>query len=464
MVSRIDLCRSLIWLLVCTVSFLSSVASAELPEFTALIEQHSPAVVKIHTVQRQAGNGPQLLSNPEVPEFFRQYDPRALPEQPAQAIGSGFLISVDGYILTNNHVVKDADEINVRLSDRREFMAKVIGVDERSDLALLKIEANDLPFLEFAASHELKVGEWVLAIGSPFGLDYSASAGIVSAIGRSLPTEKNENYVPFIQTDVAINPGNSGGPLFNLKGQVVGINSQIFTRSGGSIGLSFAIPSEVALVVVEQLKAKGHVDRGWLGLVVQEVNRDLAASFGLERAMGALVAQMEPRGPAERAGIKIGDIIVEFDGMPVNESADLPHIVGAMAPGKRVPIKVMREGKKYPLVVEVGTLGSADAVSQSTTATAIIGRLGMDVQDLDEAMRNSLQLAGGVVVARVVPNSAASQAGLQPGDVVAQLGFREITNVAEYTQIESALPAKQLLPIRYFRRGRPAFDTIRIDN
>jgi serine protease Do len=440
-------------------------AARGLPEFTDLIEDSSPAVVKINTVERKrVGRNFQIPQHPDIPDIFRHlFDPRSMPERQSQAMGSGFLISDDGYILTNNHVVDGADEIQVRLIDRREFDALVIGADERSDLALLKIEASDLPYLKFAKPNSLKVGEWVLAIGSPFGLDYSASAGIVSAIGRSIPTEKNENYVPFIQTDVAINPGNSGGPLFNLKGEVVGINSQIYTRSGGSIGLSFAIPVAVAQGVVEQLKEKGRVDRGWLGVVIQEVSRDLASSFGLSKPMGALVAQLEPKGPADMAGIRVGDVIIEFDGNPILMSSDLPHAVGRTVPGRSVPVVVMREGKKRALNVEVGVLGGGEASPQVSEAPVGGGRLGLEVQELDERISKRWNLTAGVIITQVVPGGAGAKAGLHPGDVIAQLGFHEIGSVDDYRRVESELPANELLPIRYFRRGRPAFHTFRID-
>lgn len=438
------------------------VSARGLPEFTELIEKRSPAVVKINTTERKRSQRQMPFPHQEIPDIFRHlFDPRSMPERQAQAMGSGFLISADGYILTNNHVVAGADEIQVRLIDRREFQAQVIGFDERSDLALLKIEADNLPFLEFAKPDSLKVGEWVLAIGSPFGLDYSASAGIVSAIGRSIPTEKNENYVPFIQTDVAINPGNSGGPLFNLKGQVVGINSQIYTRSGGSIGLSFAIPVDVAQGVVEQLKQKGRVDRGWLGVVIQEVSRDLAASFGLNKSMGALVAQLEPKGPADMAGVRVGDVIIEFDGHSISTSGDLPHAVGRTEPGKQVPVVVMREGAKQSLTVEVGMLGGGEAPREST-APAAGGRLGLEVRGLDANTSKRWRLSGGVVVTQVVPGGAGAKAGLHPGDVIAQLGFHEVNTVDDYLRIEAELPANELLPIRYFRRGRPAYHTFRI--
>lgn len=459
--------RSLIgglWLLLALFVSLQANAARGLPEFTDLIEKASPAVVKINTVTRvRKPSQLQLPPNQDIPDIFRYlFEPRRSPERNAHSMGSGFIISRDGYILTNNHVVDDADKIYVRLLDRREFEAEVIGVDERSDMALLKIDADKLPVLEFAKPDSIKVGEWVVAIGSPFGLDFSASAGIVSAIGRSIPTERHENYVPFIQTDVAINPGNSGGPLFNLDGEVVGINSQIYTRSGGSIGLSFAIPASVALEVVEQLKEKGRVDRGWLGVVIQEVDRDLADSFGLDKPMGALVAQVEPEGPADSSGVRVGDIILKFGSASINSSGDLPHAVGRTAPGKTVAVKVLREGKPKNLQVTVGTLGAGDEPGGVAThePAAVGGRLGLVVDDIDSRLKKAWHLPGGVVVKQVRRGGPGAQAGLQPGDVIAQLGFNEVDSLETFKQVEAELPADSLLPIRFFRRGRPAFRTI----
>ena len=319
-----------------------SLAHAELPEFTELVEEASPAVVNISTrqnlPQREAAVQGQMPDLEGLPPMFREFFERNVPQMPrgpggrqrdAQSLGSGFIISDDGYVLTNNHVVADADEIIVRLSDRSELEAKLIGADPRTDVALLKVEGKGLPTVKLGKSQALKVGEWVLAIGSPFGFDHSVTAGIVSAKGRSLP---NESYVPFIQTDVAINPGNSGGPLFNLDGEVVGINSQIFTRSGGFMGLSFAIPIDVAMDVANQLKSEGKVSRGWLGVVIQEVNKDLAESFGLDKPAGALVAQVLEEGPAAKGGLQVGDVILSLNGQPIIMSADLPHLVGALKP------------------------------------------------------------------------------------------------------------------------------------
>lgn len=433
-----------------------------LPQFTDLIKETSPAVVKINTIGRA---GPQAQfpgGQQQIPDIFRHlFEPRQMPQRPSRSMGSGFIISEDGYILTNNHVIEGADEIEVRLTDRSDFAATVIGTDPRSDLALLKIEADDLPTLEFADSNELEVGEWVVAIGSPFGLDFSASAGIVSAIGRSIPTDKNENYVPFIQTDVAINPGNSGGPLFNMDGAVVGINSQIYTRSGGSIGLSFAIPSSVALDVVEQLKENGRVERGWLGVVIQEVDSDLAESFGLESSTGALISQMDPEGPAAKSGLKVGDVILEFDGQQVETSAQLPHFVGAVRPQTKVPVIIAREGKRKTLSVKVGVLGGSDQASSATPSSVTEkSRLGMVVEPIDKQLKERWEIELGVVVVAVAPDGPAANSGIRPGDIVSQLGFTQIQSVEDFERAEKGLKSKTLHPIRFFRSGRPVFRTI----
>lgn len=444
----------------------ASAARYNLPDFTPLIERTSPAVVKINTVTKVKDTGFNIPPGHQIPDIFRHlFDPRQQPERDMHSMGSGFFISSDGYLLTNNHVIEDADQIVVRLVDRREFKAILIGSDPRSDIALLKVDEENLPYLEMDTSETLKIGEWVVAIGSPFGLDFSASAGIVSAIGRSIPTEKNENYVPFIQTDVAINPGNSGGPLFNMDGKVVGVNSQIYTRSGGSIGLSFAIPSSVAQNVVSQLKEKGRVDRGWLGVVIQEVNKDLADSFGLKQPRGALVAQLEPGGPADQSGIKVGDIILKFGHSDILSSGDLPHAVGATPPESEVRVQLMREGKKKALDVKVGRLAGADSTSLLTSSekgSSSFDRLGLAVESVDPVLREKWRLSGGVLVAQVDSQGPAAESGIAQGDVIAQLGFEQIESIEDYQRVLKDLPSDSLLPIRFFREGRPTFRTIRL--
>lgn len=318
-------------------------------------------------------------------------------------MGSGFIVSSDGYVLTNNHVVEGADEIIVRLNDRRELPATLVGTDPRSDMAVLKIEnGDDLPVVKVGQSRDLKVGEWVFAIGSPFGFDYTVTAGIVSALGRSLPSE---NYVPFIQTDVAINPGNSGGPLFNLDGEVVGINSQIYTRSGGFMGVSFAIPIDDAMNVFRQLRDKGSVSRGWLGVLIQEVNRDLAESFGLKRPRGALIAEVMADSPAQKAGLQAGDIVLSYDGDEVQLSSDLPPMVGRTPVGETAELQVLRGGEEIELQVEIGRLpeeGSQQASAPSSDSSGPASApLGMMVEPLPADMADSMGVEGGVVVNNV---------------------------------------------------------------
>ncbi len=452
------------------------VAQANLPDFTELVEQASPAVVNISTRQKLpersvAGSGQQGMPDLEgLPPMFREFFERNIPQMPrapgggrqreAQSLGSGFIISADGYVLTNNHVIADADEIIVRLSDRSELEAKLVGTDPRSDVALLKVEGKGLPIVKLGKSEELKVGEWVLAIGSPFGFDHSVTAGIVSAKGRSLP---NESYVPFIQTDVAINPGNSGGPLFNLAGEVVGINSQIFTRSGGFMGLSFAIPMSVAMDVADQLKADGKVSRGWLGVVIQEVNKDLAESFGLDKPAGALVAQVLEEGPAAKGGLQVGDVILALDGKPIIMSADLPHLVGALKPGSKVELDVVREGSRKSLKLSIGALpedgdvvaGSAPGVERSSN------RLGVKVVELTAEQKKSLDLKGGVVISEVQEGPAA-MIGLRPGDVITHLNNQAINSAKTFTEVAQALPKNRSVSMRVLRQGRASFITFKL--
>ncbi|MFV3387370.1 DegQ family serine endoprotease [Pseudomonas sp. NY15364] len=450
-------------------------AQASLPDFTNLVEEASPAVVNISTRQkmpeRAVAGQPGMPDLEGLPPMFREFFERSIPQAPrnpggrqreAQSLGSGFIISPDGYIMTNNHVVADADEIIVRLSDRSELEAKLIGADPRSDVALLKVEGKDLPVVRLGKSDELKVGEWVLAIGSPFGFDHSVTAGIVSAKGRNLPSD---SYVPFIQTDVAINPGNSGGPLFNLQGEVVGINSQIFTRSGGFMGLSFAIPMEVAMQVADQLKADGKVTRGWLGVVIQEVNKDLAESFGLEKPAGALVAQVLEDGPADKGGLLVGDVILSLNGKPIIMSADLPHLVGGLKPDEKAELDVVRDGSRKKLSVTVGTLpeegqelassGSAQGAERSNN------RLGVTVVELTAEQKKGLDLKGGVVVKEVL-NGPAAMIGLRPGDVITHLNNQAIDSTSTFTQVAQELPKNRSVSMRVLRQGRASFITFKL--
>jgi len=453
----------------------SLLAQASLPDFTDLVEEASPAVVNISTRQkmpeRAVAGHPALPDLEGLPPMFREFFERSIPQMPhnpggrqreAQSLGSGFIISPDGYIMTNNHVVADADEIIVRLSDRSELEAKLIGADPRSDVALLKVEGKHLPVVRLGKADDLKVGEWVLAIGSPFGFDHSVTAGIVSAKGRNLPSD---SYVPFIQTDVAINPGNSGGPLFNLQGEVVGINSQIFTRSGGFMGLSFAIPMEVAMQVADQLKADGKVTRGWLGVVIQEVNKDLAESFGLDKPAGALVAQVLEGGPADKGGLQVGDVILSLNGKPIIMSADLPHLVGGLKPGEKAELNVVRDGSRRKLDVTIGTLpeeGQELASSGSAQGgERINNRLGVSVVELTAEQKKGLDLKGGVVVKEVLSGPAA-MIGLRPGDVITHLNNQAIDSTSTFAKVAQELPKNRSVSMRVLRQGRASFITFKL--
>ena len=377
----------------------------ELPDFTELAEKQGATVVNISVTQSMRGSSVVSPFGPEgdeqLQEFFRRFgipnmpgmpgqNGEAQPDYKSQSLGSGFIISSDGYILTNAHVVSSADEVIVKLSDNREFKAKIIGADKRTDVALVKIEATGLPKVTIGDPSKLKVGEWVAAIGSPFGLENTMTAGIVSAKGRALP---QENFVPFIQTDVAINPGNSGGPLFNLNGEVVGINSQIYSRSGGSMGLSFAIPIDVAIDVSNQLKTSGKITRGWLGIAIQEITKDLAESFGMKNTNGALVAGVEKNGPADKGGLEAGDVILKFDSKPITTSADLPRAVGSTKPGKIVPVEVLRKGSVKTLNIGVGEMPSDPneiAQSNKSAPKVEVNKIGLTLKELTAAQKKKL--------------------------------------------------------------------------
>ena len=447
-------------------AILSPKSYAELPDFTEIVEEASPAVVKV-LVEYESENPRYQEELEELPEYLRRFfDFRGGPPVPREraGMGSGFIISGDGYVVTNNHVVENARQVVVRLPDRQEFDAEVVGLDPRSDLAVLKIEGEGLPTLSLAEGRDVKVGQWVLAIGSPFGLDFSVTAGIVSALGRSLPTETGDNYVPFIQTDVAINPGNSGGPLFNLQGEVIGVNSQIFTRSGGSIGLSFAIPASVVRNVVAQIQEAGVVERGWLGVSIQDVDRNLADSFGLDRPRGALIAQVGKDSPAEQAGLEPGDVILSFAGEAIETSADLPHVVGLIAPGTKVVAVIFREGKEQDLTVEVGGLGADEvaSVNAGVAADGSISILGMRLVEADPAELSSIGLSGGVAVREVDRGSPADEAGVMTGDVLTRLGNQPIGRIEDLDGLAEQLIPGSSVPARLIRGRSPLFIGIRI--
>lgn len=446
---------------------------AQLPDFTEMVKTNGDAVVNISTTQKapdmQAGADQQQMPPdmpPEMEEFFRHFfqgPGRGNTPRETNSLGSGFVISKDGYVLTNHHVVNNASEIVVKLKDRRELIAKLIGSDESTDVALLKVEAKDLPVVEIGAPDQLQVGEWVLAIGTPFGFDQSVTAGIVSAKGRSLP---DGNYVPFIQTDVAINPGNSGGPLFNMQGKVVGINSQIYSRSGGYMGLSFAIPIDVAMNVVEQIKSKGKVSRGWLGVQIQDVTRQLAESFGMDRPHGALVSKVIPGGPAEKAGIQIGDIIVEFNGQVIETSGELPPRVGMTPIDEKAKVKIIRQGDKQDISVKIGLLPAQAAAlpSAAPAATEIaVNRLGFAVADLTAEQRQQLQVEKNGVLVQKVNKGIALEAGIQPGDIILRIQNNVVRDAAEFNAIVAKLPVEKSIAVLIQRNGSPVFLAFKID-
>ncbi|HEY3325800.1 MAG TPA: DegQ family serine endoprotease [Novimethylophilus sp.] len=452
-------------------SFTTNVIAKELPDFTELVEKHGSAVVNISTVQTVHGGGPGMqMPFPNLPEddpfyeFFRRFAPPGGQgggqDYKTQSLGSGFILSADGYVLTNAHVVNDADEVIVKLTDRREFKARIIGSDPRSDVALLKIEASGLPKVALGDANQLKVGEWVVAIGSPFGLENTVTAGIVSAKGRALP---QENYVPFIQTDVAINPGNSGGPLFNMKGEVVGINSQIFSRSGGYMGLSFAIPIDVALEVTSQLKASGKVSRGWLGIGIQEITKELAESFGMKNTNGALVAGVEKGSPAEKAGLEPGDVILRFDGKPVVTSSDLPRIVGVTKSGKEVTVEVLRKGATRNLSVKVGEMPDEKEEARASRGPAKVesNRLGLQLRELNPQQKKKLGGKNGLLV--INAQGSAALAGIRRGDVVLAVNNNEVQGIEQFNKLIDSVATGKTVALLVLRGDSTLYVPVKVN-
>ena len=463
------------------IAFISLTAQAQnraLPDFTELVEKQGPAVVNISTTQvvRGFGRGVQPFPFDEddpTSDFFRRFFPRqpGMPGAPgvprefeSRSLGSGFIISADGFILTNAHLVESADEIFVRLTDKREFKAKVIGSDKRTDVALIKIVATNLPTVRLGDPGILRVGEWVVAIGSPFGFDNSVTAGIISAKGRSLP---QENFVPFLQTDVAINPGNSGGPLFNMKGEVVGINSQIYSRSGGFMGISFAIPIDVAMDIQNQLRVSGRIRRGRIGVVIQEVTKELAESFGLSKPQGAVVNAVERGGPADKAGVEPGDVILKFDGKPVVNSGDLPRIVGSSKPGASAPMQVWRKGSVRDLTVVVGETPEEKAMARNgknpRSTEQAANRLGLVVSELSPERQRELRISGGLLVEDVRGNVV--RADLQPGDIILALIARgessEIRSVDQFNKLLAQFDKASTITLLVKRGELQTFITIK---
>lgn len=461
-------------ILICVASF-EVAARYNLPDFTELVEEHADAVVNISTSkQTEVKRGlPPGMDLPDMPEgspfgeffekFFGEHGGNGGEEFfNSRSLGSGFIISDDGYVITNHHVVKGADEIIVKLSDRRQIVAELVGSDPRSDIALLKLEGDNFPSVKLGDSDAVKVGQWVLAIGSPFGFDASVTAGIVSAKGRSLPSE---NYVPFIQTDVAINPGNSGGPLFDLDGRVVGINSQIYTRSGGFMGLSFAIPIEDAMDVVDQLKTSGYVSRGWLGVYIQEVTRELAESFGMEKPTGALVAKILPESPAQDTDLQVGDIILSYNNKEVKNSASLPPLVGRTRVGETVKLKIMRNGKTKTVKLEIGQLPDKDQslVNKVTPEEEVEDSVfGLVLRPLTEEEMDSLELENNGLLVLDAQNGVAKSAGIRKGDVIQMINGEPLESVKAFTKLMESLPEGKYISILVQRSHGPEFLAMRI--
>jgi len=445
-------------------------AQAALPEFTKIVDEAKDSVVNISTKTKAKRSSSKERIIPELPEgspfgeLFEKFFDRDEIERgrrDAQSLGSGFIISEDGYILTNHHVIAGADEVIVRMSDRKEFVATIVGSDEASDIAVLKVDADHLPVLKFGDSDKLKVGEWVLAIGSPFGFDHSVTAGIVSAKGRSLPSD---NYVPFIQTDVAINPGNSGGPLFNLDGEVIGINSQIYSRTGGFMGLSFAIPIEMAVDVADQIRETGSVSRGWLGVLIQEVTRELAESFGMENPHGALVVKVLDDSPAAAAGLEVGDVIVEFNGKKVMRSSSLPPLVGRAKVGREAEVTVVRNKQRRNIGVQIAQLpGATTQASYSPESDQVIeeSALGMKVEELGSEAGKRLKIENGVQVVEVDESGPARDAGILKGDIITMIDNRAIDSVGDFEEITDELKSGKSVALLVQRRAGPIFLAIR---
>ncbi|AOW14609.1 peptidase [Hydrogenophaga crassostreae] len=445
------------------------------PDFSAIVQRHGAAVVNIGVVGKVdanqageqaglAGRGLQGLDpNDPFYEFFKRFGIPGLPggaddgpAMPSRGQGSGFIVSANGVILTNAHVVRDASEVVVKLTDRREFSAKVLGSDPRTDVAVLKIDATDLPVVPLGGARDLKVGEWVLAIGSPFGFENSVTAGVVSAKGRSLP---DDSLVPFIQTDVAVNPGNSGGPLFNARGEVVGINSQIYSRTGGYQGVSFAIPMELALKVKDQIVATGKASHARLGVTIQDVNQTLAESFHLDKPQGALVSSLQPGGPAEKAGLKVGDVILRLNGKELVASADLPALIGQSLPGEKVALGIWRDGKTMDLDAKLGDADDKAAVVAKADAADNKGRLGLALRPLEPQEQRQAGVAGGLVVEGIQQGPAAL-AGVQKGDLLLAVNGSPVKDVA---QVKAALDhAKKSLALLIQRDGEQIFVPVRL--
>jgi serine protease Do len=436
----------------------------QIPDFEKLVNEHGKAVVKVTVIGRTSPSGfdNQLPDLPPQFRYFFENLPQQQPQpqpQPRSGFGSGFIISDDGYIVTNAHVVDNAEEVRIQLPDRSEYQAEIIGSDERSDIAVLKIDAEGLPTVTIGNSDDVNVGQWVLAIGSPFGFEYTATQGIVSAVSRSLP---NENYVPFIQTDAAVNPGNSGGPLFDTEGRVVGVNAQIYSRSGGYMGLSFAIPINVAMSVVDQIKSTGYVSRGWLGVYIQNVDQPLAESFGLERPMGAVVSRVTKDSPAEKAGVQPGDVILSFNGTPINKSSELPPLVGLVPVGNEVQMELQRRNETIQMNVTIAELDDGESQNGASPGLRSNSGLGVVIGELS-ASQKALTGGIGILIQQVEPNSVAASAGILSGDFLLSFNQTDLTSARQLQQLIKDAPRGKPLAVLIQRNNQPLFSTLTLE-
>ena len=451
----------------------ASVFALTLPDFTELAETQGKTVVNITSIKNApspSGNPPPFPYDEQLQEFFKRFGIPGLPGMPPNGnaprekqvtgTGSGFIIDSKGIVITNAHVVNDADTVIVKLNDQKEIQAEVLGIDKRTDVAVLKIKADNLPQVKIGDPGKLKVGEWVAAIGSPFGLESTMTVGVVSALGRNLP---QEDYVPFIQTDVAINPGNSGGPLFNTSGEVVGINSQIYSRTGGYMGLSFAIPIDVAINVAEQLESDGKVTRGWLGIAIQEISKELSDSFNMKSTQGALVAGVEKESPADKGGLKPGDVILKFGENDIKISSDLPKFVSSTKPGSKIPVNILRQGKEKQLEITIGEMPTEDmVVARKNNEQTQKNRIGLTVKDLTPQQKKQIKENAGVLVLDVA--DASLNAGIRKGDVILGLNNNPVSSVQSFNQDLKKVKKGKTIALLIYRNGDTLYVPIKITN
>ena len=450
--------------------FIKPLYAVELPDFSILAEEQGNKVVNISSiVERRVNQNNMPFQDERMQEFFKRFGipnfpgipPQGGDQSPQESVngtGSGFIIESNGYIITNAHVVAQADTVVVKLADKREFKAEILGMDRRTDVALLKIKAKNLPKVELGNPEKIKVGQWVAAIGSPFGLENTMTVGVVSAKGRALP---QENFVPFIQTDVAINPGNSGGPLFNTEGEVIGINSQIYSRTGGYMGLSFAIPIDVAINVADQLKKNGKVIRGWLGVAIQEITEELSESFGLDNTSGALIAMVEKASPAEKGGIQPGDIILKFNNNFIASSSDLPKFVGTTKPFTKVPVEILRKGKKIKLALKVGEMPSEETVVASRESNINeVNRIGLSLKELNNDDRKKINGRNGLLVIKV--EGSASASGIRTGDIILAFNNSAVKSIASFNKKIRRVPKGKTIALLIYRSGNTIYIPVKV--